>query len=93
MYRGFNGWDGSFVEDCEHIRHLPPGDIDVMTFYFPAPALLPVGMAMLPILQNRRATRQHFRVDHVAVPLQQSPVDLVGRGSILGRSFRTPKIR
>ncbi|ELY4396889.1 hypothetical protein SMZ37_002836 [Cronobacter sakazakii] len=31
---GYQWLDGSFVEDCEGLRHRPPADIDVITFAY-----------------------------------------------------------
>jgi len=82
---GFQWLDGSFTEDKENSSDLtrkgPPGDIDVVTFYYP-PAVLPSPMpadlaAILPIIQNRKATRDRFHVDHILVPLTSAPEFLV----------------
>src|SRR5258707_13269006 len=34
MTDGFQWVDGSFLEDVENAEHRPPGDIDVVTFYW-----------------------------------------------------------
>jgi hypothetical protein len=77
IVQGFQWLDGSFVEHCETTRGVPPGDIDVITFFVPISSALPGGAATLPIIQNRAATRKHFLVDHIMVPLTQNPVRLV----------------
>jgi hypothetical protein len=74
---GFQWLDGSFVEDIERLESRAPNDLDVVTFYHPAPATTiqpPTGL--LDILTNRDKTKQQFHVDHLAVSLA-SPAQVI----------------
>lgn len=73
---GFQWLDGSFVEDAERTPGRAPGDIDVVTFFQPVPIIPPPSSplsALVPILTDRDATKNHFRVDHILVPLTSTP--------------------
>jgi hypothetical protein len=82
---GFQWLDGSFTEDKENSsdpkRKGPPGDIDVVTFYRPPTALpspMPANLAaLLPVIQDRDATKKRFHVDHILVRLDLTPEILV----------------
>ncbi len=73
---GFQWLDGSFAEDAEKTRGHAPGDIDVVTFFQPVPPFAnptPAVTALIPVLSNRDATKNQFRVDHILVPLASTP--------------------
>jgi hypothetical protein len=77
---GFQWLDGSFAEDAEKTRNRPPNDIDVVTFYQPPSprANLPAPLAaLLPVITDRDATKQQFKVDHILVPLAADPDRIV----------------
>jgi hypothetical protein len=64
---GFQWIDGSFLEDCEHLRGRPPGDIDVVSFIPKDPS----GMdpATSKILSDGQQTKNLFSVHHMIVRL------------------------
>ncbi len=73
---GFQWLDGSFAEEAEKTRGRAPNDIDVVTFFQPAPLPTqptPALTTFLPVLSNRDATKHRFRVDHIMVPLASTP--------------------
>jgi hypothetical protein len=72
---GFQWLDGSFLEDVEKIRGVPPNDLDAVTF-FQAPTGL-VDPALAAVITNHTATKSRYRVDHYLVPLADRPERLV----------------
>jgi hypothetical protein len=67
---GFQWIDGSFLEDVEHMRERPPGDIDVVTFTELGDA--PDQQRLLnsfPQLFNRHQVKAEYHVDHYFVNL------------------------
>jgi hypothetical protein len=87
--QGFQWLDGSFVEDVETTRGRPPGDIDVVTFFVPAPFDLadPAIANIVQIITDRAATKAVFRTDHFLVPLTTPPELLVDDVRYLGGLF------
>jgi hypothetical protein len=76
MISGFQWLEGSFTQNVEKPPGRAPNDIDVVTFY--PPITLPTNLTppiatLLPVLGNRDATKQRFRVDHILVPLASTP--------------------
>ncbi len=71
MTDGFQWLDGSFMEDIERRETRPPGDIDVVTFYRPAPAfhIQFAALVALPAWADRDAAKQTYHVDHFLVDL------------------------
>jgi hypothetical protein len=72
---GFQWLDGSFLEDVEKIRGVPPNDLDVVTF-FQAP-VGPVDLTLAAVIRDHTATKSRYRVDHYLVPLADQPERLV----------------
>ena len=72
---GFQWLDGSFLEDVEKIRGVPPNDLDAVTF-FQSP-LGPVDPALAAVIKDHAATKSRYRVDHYLVPLADKPERLV----------------
>lgn len=72
---GFQWLDGSFLEDVEKIRGVPPNDLDTVTFFL-AP-VGPVDPILAAVIQNHTATKNRYRVDHYLVPLADRPERLV----------------
>ena len=72
---GFQWLDGSFLEDVEKIRGVPPNDLDAVTFY-QAP-VGPVDPTVAAIITDHTATKTRYRVDHYLVPLVDRPERLV----------------
>ncbi len=70
---GFQWLDGSFLEDIERLDSRPPNDLDVVTFYHPAPAAFQAPPALLQILTSREGTKQQFHIDHLGVSLAWPP--------------------
>jgi hypothetical protein len=74
--------DGSFSEDVERLRGRPPGDLDVVTFYYPPAA--PPTAAQLPtiaIITDQAATKKAFYVHHQLV-------NLLSNGELIVESAR-----
>ena len=85
LTRGFQWVDGSFVEDVENenLRNCPPGDIDIVTFFY-----IPDGhteeslVEAFPDLFDRCAMRARFGMDAFPVLLDQTdPETLVERSA------------
>ena len=72
---GFQWLDGSFLEDVEKIRGVPPNDLDAVTFF--AAPVGPVDPALVAVITNHAATKSRYRVDHYLVPLADRPERLV----------------
>jgi hypothetical protein len=69
---GFQWLDGSFVEDVEHIRSRPPGDIDVVTFARPALADRAVWLQLVNVnvaLFSPQQTKKTFKCDAYFIDL------------------------
>jgi len=75
--RGFQWFDGSFLENVEKTRPGPPRDIDVVTFFHFAPPRAAADPAVMARLQDHTATKGHYRVDHYLVLLADLPERLV----------------
>jgi hypothetical protein len=74
MTQGFQWIDGSFLEDVESTESRPPGDIDVVTFYWSAdPDLTRKLVAAFPDLANRAAIKAQFYVDHFPIDAGYDP--------------------
>ncbi len=74
---GFQWLDGSFSEDVEKIRGTPPGDIDVVTFYYPVTIPSGADPAKIARVIDHGATKGYYRVDHYLVPLAPPPENIV----------------
>jgi len=73
---GFQWLDGSFLEEVEMIRTLPPKDIDVTTFFY-----LPTGKTQrelvknYPILLDTMAIKQQYHTDGFLVCLDPNSLE------------------
>lgn len=68
MAQAFPWIDGSFLEDIEATEARPPGDIDVVTFYWsPDPNFTTNLVAAFPDLVNRATIKANFHTDHFPV--------------------------
>ena len=74
MTDGFQWLDGSFLEDVEHARGRPPGDIDVVTFYWsPDVDITKKLVASFPDLLDRAKIKADFFVDHFPIDVGYRP--------------------
>jgi hypothetical protein len=75
---GFQWLDGSFTEDVELLRGMPPDDIDVVTFatlpILPTPLVAGTPAA---VIASRAATKAVFHVDHMYVGLNWDGLSIV----------------
>jgi hypothetical protein len=74
---GFQWLDGSFMEDCEAQRGVPPGDVDVVTFIMPFTATPFLTAALAATLGDQLASKAAYQVDHILIPLACPPDVLV----------------
>ena len=66
--QAFQWINGSFLEEVEATEARPPGDIDVVTFYWsPDPNFTSNLVAAFPDLRNHNAIKTNFRTDHFVV--------------------------
>lgn len=77
--RGFQWIDGSFVEDAEVTRGMPPKDIDVVTFVREPLDLATASVALKTPddLTDNRAVKLKYHVDHFVVTLSSNPEVIV----------------
>ena len=68
MNSGFQWLDGSFMEDIEKREARAPKDLDVVTFYRPAPGFHQT-ITGLPAWANRASAKQTYKMDHILVDL------------------------
>lgn len=75
---GFQWLDGSFLENKELLQGLPPGDIDVVTFFH-----VPTGETQAQVAalfgSDGDAIKRHYHVDAYLEPLQKPPERLIPR--------------
>ncbi len=82
LTQGFQWIDGSFIEDIENIESRPPGDIDVVTFFY-----IPDGHtqeslgATVPHIFDTDAMNDMFGVDAYIYPLNQTALETIVRRS------------
>ena len=74
MTEGFQWVDGSFLEDVEKTENRPPGDIDVVTFYWNPNANFTTNfVAAFPDIANRAKIKADFFVDHFPIDVGFHP--------------------
>ena len=82
LTQGFQWIDGSFVEDIENLENRPPGDIDVVTFFY-----IPDGHtqeslgAAAPHIFDTDAMNDMFGVDAYIYPLNQTALETIVKRS------------
>lgn len=77
---GYQWLDGSFLENKEQLKGLPPGDIDVLTFYHAPNGVNPVELFNRdPLIfgPDRKAIKAKFSVDAFLLPFDISPESLM----------------
>ncbi len=74
---GFQWIDGSFVENCEIQRRLPPGDIDVVTFIEGSCHLDIVKKVVQDTRLNPPESKSLFHVDSYFIHLGDKPRSVV----------------
>lgn len=72
---GFQWLDGSFLEHVERREGRPPADLDIVTFYWWSTGenQNTEVLKRCPILRDRRAIKQSFKLDHFFVDIQCDP--------------------
>jgi len=71
----FQWIDGSFVERVEILRGRPPGDIDVITFFFGYDVNFQQNlMHVFPEFADPGLSKANFSVDHYIVPIDRTPM-------------------
>lgn len=74
MTEGFQWVDGSFLEDVEKTQSRPPGDIDVVTFYWSSdPDFTNTFLTAFPSIANRAKIKADFFVDHFPIDVGYHP--------------------
>ena len=75
---GFQGLDGSFLEDVEARESRPPADLDVVTFFMsPDPAFASKVAAKFPILTDPKSVKSQYKLDHSFVNMAYNPINTV----------------
>lgn len=70
--------DGSFVQDVETTESRPPGDLDVITFYWPPDSSFNARVAAAnPEMGDHALTRANHRCDHYFLDLSFNPFGTV----------------
>lgn len=81
LTQGFQWIDGSFVEDVEGSRGVPPQDVDVVTFFHRPRNVDLNALIQLPVrhpqIFNNADARAQYRVDAYFQPLESNPAFLV----------------
>jgi hypothetical protein len=78
LTQAFQWINGSFLEDIEATEARPPGDIDVVTFYWSTdPNFTTDLIAAFPELRNRAAIKANFHTDHFLVDASFRPATTI----------------